>query len=85
MDRAKGYLAENDYKAAVIYLRTEFETILKGFCDKRSLRVRYKPNAKDLKSDDFWQAILRGNDDNAPPFVDAALQAEIEDVSPRYS
>jgi len=78
MDRAKAYLADNDYKAAVIYLRTEFETILKSFCDRRSLRVRYKPNAKDLKSDDFWQAILIGNDKNAAPFVDASLQAEIE-------
>jgi hypothetical protein len=78
MDRAKAYLADNDYKAAVIYLRTEFETILKSFCDRRNLRVRYKPNAKDLKSDDFWQAILIGNDKNAAPFVDASLQGEIE-------
>jgi energy-coupling factor transporter ATP-binding protein EcfA2 len=78
MDRAKAYLANNDYKAAVIYLRTEFETILKAFCRRKGLRVRYEPSAKDLKSQDFWNAILAGNDASAPPFIDAALQAEIE-------
>ncbi len=78
IDRAKAYLAENDYKAAVVYLRTEFETILKAFCKKKSLRVRYEPSAKDLKSEDFWLAILRGNHDTEPPFVNAALQTKIE-------
>ena len=78
IDRAKEYFTANDYKAAVIYLRTEFEKILKNFCDKRNLKVRYKPNAKDLRAEDFWRAVLEGHDDGDPPFVDAALQGEVE-------
>lgn len=41
LKRAEEFLDENDYKACVIYLRTTFETIIKKFCDKRNLRVRY--------------------------------------------
>jgi hypothetical protein len=78
MARAKEYFKDNDYKAAVIYVRTEFEKILKGFCDKHDLKVRYKSNPKDVRGEDFWQAVLKGQPDGDPSFVDAALQVEVE-------
>ena len=78
MVKAKEYFEDNDYKASVIYLRTEFEKILKGFCDRHDLRVRYKPNPKDVRGEDFWQAVLKGHADGDTPFVNADLQSEVE-------
>ena len=62
LDRARYYLGENDYKASAVYLRTEFERIVKSTCEKKSLTVRYKKNQKELKSDDFWTSIIEQTD-----------------------
>ena len=78
LDVAKAYLAQNDYKAAVIYLRTHFEKIIKNFCDNRDLRVRYKINQKQVTGENFWKAVLEGHPAGSPPFVSAALATQVE-------
>jgi energy-coupling factor transporter ATP-binding protein EcfA2 len=55
--RAKHYLAEKDYKASAVYIRTEFERILKLICSSRKLLVIYKKNVKEITSEDYWLAI----------------------------
>ena len=60
LEKAKAYFAANDYKACVIYLRTAFEAVIKKFCEKRSLQVKYRENPKDLRSNDFWTSIKNG-------------------------
>lgn len=77
LDRAKEYLAENDYKAAVIYLRTHFEQIIKDFCNKKSLRVKYRHNAKEVQGNDFWEAV-KTYEENNQPFLDSALIQRVE-------
>ena len=72
LDKAKKYLADKDYKASAVYIRTEFERIVKTICDKKDLTVRYKKNQKELKSDDFWNAIIQQTD------IDLALKKDIE-------
>lgn len=57
LDKAKEYFAANDYKASAIYLRTAFETILREYCNKKDLLVRYCENPKELKTEDFWGRI----------------------------
>lgn len=57
LDRAKHYLNEKDYKASAVYLRTEFERIVKTICDRQRIPVAYKKNQKEVTSDDFWIAI----------------------------
>jgi hypothetical protein len=57
LERAKHYLKEKDYKASAVYLRTEFERIVKTICDKHRILVAYKKNQKEVKSDAFWTAI----------------------------
>ena len=57
LERAKFYLNEKDYKASAVYLRTEFERIVKTICDKQRIPVAYKKNQKEVTSDDFWNAI----------------------------
>ncbi len=52
---ADRYVREGDYKAAAVYIRSEFERILKKFCDKHNLSVRYKIKLKKLTTEDFWK------------------------------
>jgi energy-coupling factor transporter ATP-binding protein EcfA2 len=71
MLKAKYYLAEKDYKASAVYLRTEFERIVKTICDKQKIPVCYHKNQKETTSDDFWTAIESHTD------LDPALIHEI--------
>lgn len=57
LERAKHYLSEKDYKASAVYLRTEFERIVKTICDKQKIPVCYHKNHKETTSEDFWTAI----------------------------
>jgi hypothetical protein len=57
LERAKHYLTEKDYKASAVYLRTEFERIVKTICDKQKIPVCYHKNQKETTSEDFWTAI----------------------------
>ena len=59
IEKAEEYFNENDYKAAVIYLRTAFEAILKKFCDKKRLEVGYKEERHRLTTQDFWLAVKK--------------------------
>lgn len=57
LEKAKHYHAEKDYKASAVYLRTEFERIVKTICDKQKIPVCYHKNQKETTSEDFWTAI----------------------------
>ncbi|RKU14116.1 hypothetical protein C6501_08830 [Candidatus Poribacteria bacterium] len=78
LDKAKEYLKANDYKACAVYLRTAFEAIIKRFCDKRNLRVRYCENPKQLMSEDFWDPIKTGTKRDGTPFLAQTLIRQIE-------
>jgi energy-coupling factor transporter ATP-binding protein EcfA2 len=70
LTKAQDYLTNHDYKAAAIYLRTAFEHLLKRYCDKKGLPVKYKEKAKVLTSDDFWAVVK--------PHVPSTLADEVE-------
>ena len=78
IEKAKEYLDANDYKACAVYLRTAFEAIIKRFCDKRNLRVRYCENPKRLTSEDFWDPIKTGTKRDGTPYLEQTLIKEIE-------
>jgi energy-coupling factor transporter ATP-binding protein EcfA2 len=71
LERAKHYLTEKDYKASAVYLRTEFERIVKTICDKQKIPVCYHKNQKETTSEDFWTGIESQTD------LDMALIHEI--------
>jgi len=71
LERAKHYLIGKDYKASAVYLRTEFERIVKSICDKQKIPVCYHKNQKETTSEDFWTAIESQTD------LDQALIHEI--------
>ena len=78
LSKAKEYLDANDYKACAVYLRTAFEAIIKRFCNKRNLRVRYCENPKQLTSEDFWDPIKTGTKRDGIPFLEQPLIRQIE-------
>ena len=78
LDKAKKYLDMNDYKACAVYARTAFEAMIKRFCDKGNLRVRYCENPKDLTSEDFWDPIKTGTKRDGTPFLEQTFIRQIE-------
>ena len=78
LDKAKEYLDANDYKACSIYVRTAFETIIKQYCEKQDLAIKYRENPKDLRSDDFWIPIKMETDEAGLPLLDLRVVDKIE-------
>ncbi len=78
LKKAREFLDENDYKASVIYLRTAFEEIIKRFCEKQKLSVRYCENPKKLTTEDFWQPIKTGKNRDNDPFLNEEIINKIE-------
>jgi energy-coupling factor transporter ATP-binding protein EcfA2 len=70
LNKADAYLKAHDYKAAAIYLRTAFEIILKRFCNRTGVPVKYKEKVKELSSEDFWTVVK--------PQISQSLVAEVE-------
>ena len=58
LDKAKEHFKAGDYKACAIYLRTTFEAILRNYCDKRGICVRYREDTKKFNTEDFWKRII---------------------------
>lgn len=71
LDKAKKHLEDKDFKASAVYIRTEFERLVKTICDKQRIPVSYRKNQKDVTSEDFWTAI------ESQTNIDPALVAEI--------
>ena len=76
LEKAKEHFNDNDFKACIIYLHTAFEVVIKKFCEKRNLQVKYRENPKDLTSGDFWTPIKKGRGNT--PFLEQALIEKIE-------
>lgn len=72
IEKAKHYLAEKDNKASAVYIRTEFERVVKNICDAKRLIVTYKKNQKEITSEDFWLAITTQTN------LDSGLVKDIE-------
>ncbi|KAA6346190.1 DNA replication and repair protein RecF [termite gut metagenome] len=56
IETAKTYY-NKDNKAAGVYLRGAFEFILKRYCKRKGLHVRFEVDSSLLKTEDFWNAI----------------------------
>lgn len=78
LEKARDYFAAHDYKACVIYLRTAFEVAIKKYCEAKNLRVKYRENPKDLRSEYFWEPIAKIKLSDGKPFLGQKLIDEIE-------
>jgi len=64
IDIAEGYFNNADNKAAGVYLRAAFEFMLKTYCEKKYLSVKYLVDSSKLTSDDFWKTIAKFRQDS---------------------
>jgi hypothetical protein len=57
LKKSQQYLDAKDFKASAVYIRTEFERIIKEICYKKRLLVPFKLRQKELDNNDLWEAI----------------------------
>jgi energy-coupling factor transporter ATP-binding protein EcfA2 len=62
LEQADQYIANNDYKAAAIYIRSAYELAIKHYCSQARCLVQYCENPKDQKSEHFWVVTRNGLD-----------------------
>jgi len=81
---AERHLQSGDLMAAAVYIRAAFETRIKNVCRDQGVKIPYKPDPKDVKIDQLWEAIVgrqrtrQANGDN--DFIDPVLMNEVETV-----
>jgi len=56
--KARIHFDNNDYKASAVYIRSAFEKILKDYCDKKHLKVKFNRQPFKIDSNAFWEAIV---------------------------
>jgi AAA15 family ATPase/GTPase len=83
LEKAQEYLTPTppqapDRKASAVYLRTAFEVILKEFCNKHQLKVKYQENPKKLTTDDFWKPIILHKKNDETPWVSSTCKEKIQ-------
>jgi hypothetical protein len=66
LSTAIDHLTAGDVKAAAVYLRTEFEQVLKWGCQQLGLSVKYNPDPRKIPASDFWAALKSATLDKIP-------------------
>ncbi len=56
--KARTHFDNNDYKASAVYIRSAFEKILKDYCHKKHLKVKFNKQPFKVDSNAFWEAIV---------------------------
>jgi hypothetical protein len=81
---AEKHLLSGHLMDAAVYIRAAFETRVKNVCRNHRVKVAYKPDPKDVKTDQLWEAIVerqknrQANGDN--DFIDPVLMNEVDSV-----
>ena len=78
LEKAREHLNDNDYKACAVYIRTAFEAVIKQYCEKKNLAIKYRENPRELRSEDFWVPIKMETDDAGLLLLDLRVVDEIE-------
>ena len=69
--KAKQHLNNSDYKAAAVYTRSEFEKIIRSYCESKRKHLVFKTRLKDYTTENFWKVI---KDDIQPTSKNAIEQ-----------
>ena len=76
---AEDYLNnKGDYKASAVYIRSEFERLLKNYCDKNKIPVAFKKNPGKMPSSDFWDAVKNKKENGNIRIMPEHLRKNIE-------
>ncbi len=81
---AATHLQARDLMAAAVYIRAAFETRLKNVCEKNGIKIKYKHDPKEVKSDQLWQGIVERQkerqSDGKSDFINPALMNDVETI-----
>jgi arginase family enzyme len=84
LSRADVHLQSGDLMAAAVYIRAAFETRAKNVCREHGIKVAYKPDPKDLRIDQLWEAIIdrqkKRQEKGDVDFIDPDLMNDVETV-----
>jgi hypothetical protein len=84
LSRAEEHLQSGDLMAAAVYIRAAFETKVKTVCREHGIRVAYKPDPRDVRVDQLWEAIVERQkarqESGEVDFIDPGLMHEVEAV-----
>ena len=68
----------HDYRAAAVYTRVAFETMLKNFCERKRLPVPYHTDSRRVSSEELWQAVTGTRGGDGACHVNTTTKATIE-------
>lgn len=57
LEKARRHYDNSDYKAAAAYARSEFERILRKYCNDNKKPVVFKEKRKKYTTEDFWKVV----------------------------
>ncbi len=81
---ADKHFQSGDLMATAVYIRAAFETKVKNVCRDCGVKISYKPNPKDVKTDQLWQGITdrqkERQDNGKTDFIPPALMSEVETI-----
>jgi hypothetical protein len=84
LSRAEAHLQSGDLMAAAVYIRAGFETRVKNVCRDHGIRVAYKPDPRDIRIDQLWEAIVERQKARQAAgdvdFIDPGLMNDVEAV-----
>lgn len=84
LSRAEAHLQAGDLMAAAVYIRAAFETRVKNVCREPGIRVAYKPDPRDVRIDQLWEALVerqQARQENGDvDFIDPGLMNDVEAV-----
>jgi energy-coupling factor transporter ATP-binding protein EcfA2 len=81
--RAWVNLQDGDYKAAAVYLRSAWETVMREFCETKQKKVPLKREMREYKAEDFWPLVRKHEFKKDHLLVETTL-AESIDLCRRY-
>jgi energy-coupling factor transporter ATP-binding protein EcfA2 len=84
LSRAEAHLQTGDLMAAAVYIRAAFERRVKNVCRDHGIKVGYKPDPRDVKIDQLWEAIVERQDTRRAKgdcdFIDSTLLNDVESI-----
>jgi len=81
---AEKHLQTGDLMAAAVYIRAAFENRIKNVCRECSIKIPYKPDPKDVKTEHLWNGIVERQKErqgkSKADFIPLTLLNEVETI-----
>ncbi len=79
IEQAEYYLNDvGDLKASASYIRSEFEKLIKNFCHKKKIPVKFDKNQSKVSGENFWSACKDKTKPDGTRYITEVLRDNIE-------